>query len=338
MIKKIIIVLLVLVEVWSVTGVIFTLNKKDNNENIQNEINNELNKEEDNTSDETVNDNKEDNEIIDNFDKIDEVIIDNNSTSSDNNKENDKEDNVVNNNNSNTNTNTNTNNNQDNNTENKNEQNKEEKPIVKPEEPVKLISTETKEENSTITKYGVKITALKTYTINTYSNGKVEKIEINSSNETYDKSGFNATTDDLKNEATGIATKNKDKYIEMLGYVNEYRSVVGRNSLILDDKLSIAATIRAMELAYTSDVTNISHTRPKGSKYWTVLSDMNINYSATGENIAADSGYRTPKTVTNLWKNSKGHYENMINDKHGKMGIGYIELGGNQYWVQIFTN
>lgn len=326
MIKKIIIILLVLIEIWSVTGVIITINRKDTNGDIQNEINNELNTDKDSQNNEEIVD-EDDNSMDNELENKDEVIIDDNSTNSKNDKNNN--DSVANNKENNT-----TSNNTGNNI---NKEETMEKPNVQ-NEPSKIISTETKTEDSVTTKYGVKITATKTYTVNTYSDGKVEKIEINSSNETYDKSGYNATTNDLKNEASGLVFQNKSIYNEILGYVNGYRSDIGRNNLILDDKLSLAATIRAMELAYTSDVMSISHTRPNGSKFWTIMSDMNIGYSNVGENIAADSGYGTPKSVTNSWKNSQGHYENMINENHGKMGVGYVELGGNKYWVQLFTN
>lgn len=333
MVKKIIVIILILIEIWSVTGVVVTLNNKNDIKDSQN-IKEELNTEKDDQVDsDKVDENDNTSNKEDSFEQKDETNADNNNNSilENDNTNNTGESNGANN---------------DDNSSNVNkpqvdvpkEEIKEEKPDNSVPEPVTIVSSETKTENVVSTKYGVKITATKTYTVNTYSNGKIEKIEINSSNETYDKSGFNATTMDLKNEAINLANKNKNVYNEILGYVNGYRSAVGRNSIVLDDNLSVAATIRAMELAYTSDVMNISHTRPNGTKFWTIMSDMGIGYSNVGENIAADSGYGTPKTVTNSWKNSQGHYENMISTNYGKMGVGFVELGGNKYWVQIFTN
>lgn len=213
---------------------------------------------------------------------------------------------------------------------------------TKQEEPVKditptktVVSTENiKEESSEPYKYGVALKEVKTYIVTTYSDGTTDK-KLANTKKTYDKSGFNATTNDLKSEATSLASSNKSTYQKVLENVNTYRSEVGVSNITLDDKLSVAATIRAMEMAY-SGVFDASHKRPNGSSCFTVLKETGISYFIAGENIA--EGYANADKVSAGWKDSEGHYKNMISKSFSKMGVGMCSFDGDKYWVQIFTN
>lgn len=93
--------------------------------------------------------------------------------------------------------------------------------------------------------------------------------------------------------------------------------------------------MRAVEMAYANI---FSHTRPDGSSCFSVFPYYSISYFAAGENIAA--GYGSPEAVVTGWKNSEGHYANMINVSFTKLGVGYfnIDYGYGAYWVQLFTN
>lgn len=161
-------------------------------------------------------------------------------------------------------------------------------------------------------KYGVKVTTL------------------NSKNK-YDHSTFNATTSDLKPEATSVASSNKSIYNEVLKYVNELREKEGASPLVLDNTLSIAATTRAIEMAWGG---NFSHTRPNGKTCFTVIDDYNIPTMLAGENIALNQ--ITAKGVFNSWNNSSEHHANMVNKNFTKIGIGKYNLDGKIYWVQLF--
>ncbi len=206
---------------------------------------------------------------------------------------------------------------------------------------VTKVSEEKVDEEETETKYGTIITTTKTYRITTYSDGTTKK-ELIKTKKTYDASSYNATTNDLKSEAQSTSNKNKSIYNEVLNYVNEYRNAVTVDPLTLNDNLSLAATIRAMELAYAD---KFSHTRPDGRNCFTVLDDLSIRYKVTsagmykvhsaGENIAA--GYGSAKSVTTGWYNSEGHRANMEKASYNNMGVGMYELNGTKYWVQIFA-
>lgn len=125
-------------------------------------------------------------------------------------------------------------------------------------------------------------------------------------------------------------------YEEVLRLVNEIRAEAGVAPLQLDDTLCQAAGLRSIEMDYNNE---FSHTRPDGSSCFTVLSEFNCSYHTCGENIAA--GYASPAVVVNGWKNSQGHYENMINASFTKLGVGYSSLGNSyygNYWTQLFTD
>lgn len=152
----------------------------------------------------------------------------------------------------------------------------------------------------------------------------------------YDHSGYNASEDDLKVDTESVAVANRAYYEEVLRLVNEIRAEAGVGPLKLDDSLCKASTMRALEMGYSD---TFSHTRPDGRQCFSVLSYYNISHSSAGENIAA--GYTSPAEVVEGWKNSEGHYANMIGASFTKLGVGYFnsEIGGwGNYWVQMFTN
>lgn len=255
----------------------------------------------------------------------------NNNNTSNNDKDNNQNNNNNNNNNgssndnSNNDNNNNNNNNDNDNQDNNNEDNKEEE--------VTLVNTVTETTTSTTTKYGVKITDTIKITYNVYSDGsKVEKSR-KVTKTTYDYSGYNATTDDLKSEAITLTNNNTKIANEVLGYLNTYRAEANVNSLELDRTLTIAANIRALELAYSQ---KFSHERPNGTKYYTAITDIGGSWSYVGENVAG--GYPSAKSVSEAWKESSGHYANMINSRYNKVGIGHVYVNGMDYWVQLFTS
>lgn len=110
---------------------------------------------------------------------------------------------------------------------------------------------------------------------------------------------------------------------EVLDLVNEIRRNLGREELTMDPFFFDAAMQRAAEIAV-----NFSHTRPDGSSCFTVCSGV------YGENIAA--GYVDAEAVVQGWKDSPGHYSNMIGSGYTSIGIGAVKHNGIMYWVQLF--
>ena len=190
--------------------------------------------------------------------------------------------------------------------------------------------TEERTERTPI-KYGVTRLITYTDTFKVYADGRKELVLTKEKSSKIDYSTFSATTNDMKDEASTIAAQNKSAYQEMLGYVNELRASVGVNPLTLDNSLSVAATVRSLEIAWSG---KFDHTRPNGSKCFTVISELGISSSARGENIAGYSS--NVKSTFEQWKESQGHYENMVSPNFTKIGIGKVTLNNKSYWVQLF--
>lgn len=120
----------------------------------------------------------------------------------------------------------------------------------------------------------------------------------------------------------------------ILRLVNQERTKAGLTALVLDDTVSRAAQIRAVEI-----IESFSHTRPDGTSCFTALDEVGIISSrvARAENIAA--GQQSPEDVMKGWMNSDGHRANILNPSLKKLGVGYAE--GGRYrtnWVQMFTS
>ncbi|MDK4697344.1 CAP domain-containing protein [Kingella negevensis] len=111
---------------------------------------------------------------------------------------------------------------------------------------------------------------------------------------------------------------------------NKLRAEVGLPALKHDERLSAYAQRRAEEI-----VRSFEHAR---------LNGQNIQVGGTtnyvGENIAAGNT-TADKTVLDQWRNSSGHYKNMILKTYTKMGAGVVYVPGSKYgyyWVQIFAD
>ncbi len=203
----------------------------------------------------------------------------------------------------------------------------------------KLIGTDTQKKlTNTETKYGVVINRYTTITYNIYSDGSKTVKSTKNSTE-YDRSRYSATTEELLPEAKATRRKHASKISKIIENTNSYRqeanvnaveNVTNRVNLNLNEQLCVAACVRAVEMAYAN---KYSHTRPNGSKCFTVASEMKI--SALAENIVY--GYDSEDTVSLCWKYSLGHYKNMINSRFTEIGIGVFELDGVYYWVQLFV-
>ena len=119
---------------------------------------------------------------------------------------------------------------------------------------------------------------------------------------------------------------------EAVRLLNQVRAENNLNPVSWDENsiLQTAARIRAQEIAE-----KFSHTRPNGSSCFSVLKESNIKYHVAAENIAMGT-YLDAKGATQLWINSPGHFENMINGDLKKVGLACYQVGENIYWVQLF--
>ena len=121
-----------------------------------------------------------------------------------------------------------------------------------------------------------------------------------------------------------------DQYaFDVLDLVNAERAKYKLRPLSMAKDLMGEAGLRARELP-----SRFSHTRPNGTKYFTVMSNPGVK---NGENIAA--GQTTPAQVVKAWMRSTVHREAILSPVYTELGVGYYETSSANYscyWIQLF--
>lgn len=107
--------------------------------------------------------------------------------------------------------------------------------------------------------------------------------------------------------------------------VNAKRQEVGLGALTWNTGLEQASAVRAVEASQS-----FSHTRPDGSDWWTVNS--NLMY---GENLA--KGYASADAAVTAWLNSPTHKANIMDVEFvsGAIAI-HVNSNGQWFWAQEF--
>lgn len=107
--------------------------------------------------------------------------------------------------------------------------------------------------------------------------------------------------------------------------VNAKRQEAGLGALTWNSGLEQASAVRAVEASQS-----FSHTRPDGSDWWTVNS--NLMY---GENLA--KGYATADEAVTAWMNSPTHKANIMDTEFTSGAIAiHIGSNGQWFWAQEF--
>lgn len=189
--------------------------------------------------------------------------------------------------------------------------------------------TESEKEEKDL-KYGTKLISWHVKTYNLYSDGSKKVIDEYTHYEV-DGKNFNAKTSDMLSEAIENMSIYKNEVVDVVKYTNEFRAEAGVDALKLDETLTKAAMVRAIEMAYSD---KLSHERPDGNMCYYIMRDFGQDIYGVGENIA--SRQRSAKEVSYAWKGSQGHYENMISSSFTRIGVGVIKFYGTYYWVQLF--
>lgn len=196
---------------------------------------------------------------------------------------------------------------------------------------VKFVKEETESVKETKElKYGTILNSWHVKTYKLYSDGSKKTINEYTHYEV-DGTNFNAKTSDMLPEAIENMNVYKGIVNDVVKYTNEFRTEVGQAPLTLDETLTKAAMVRAIEMAYSD---KFSHERPDGNMCYYIMRDFGQDIYGVGENIA--SRQRNAKEVSYAWKGSQGHYENMISASFTRIGVGVINFYGTYYWVQLF--
>lgn len=196
---------------------------------------------------------------------------------------------------------------------------------------VKFVKEETESVKETKElKYGTILNSWHVKTYKLYSDGSKKTVNEYTHYEV-DGTNFNAKTSDMLPEAIENMNVYKDIVNDVVKYTNEFRTEVGQAPLTLDETLTKAAMVRAIEMAYSD---KFSHERPDGNMCYYIMRDFGQDIYGVGENIA--SRQRNAKEVSYAWKGSQGHYENMISASFTRICVGVINFYGTYYWVQLF--
>jgi len=123
------------------------------------------------------------------------------------------------------------------------------------------------------------------------------------------------------NQAAAFATAAQQAFAG----VNALRTGAGLSALSWSVELLPSTNVRAVEASQS-----FSHTRPNGSDWWTVNSQLMY-----GENLAR--GYSSANAAVEAWMNSPTHKANIMNAGYKTMAIA-ITMGadGMWYWAQEF--
>ena len=129
-----------------------------------------------------------------------------------------------------------------------------------------------------------------------------------------------------------ISVEINDNEWAVLSIVNSERLAAGLEPLSMIAPMQDAVHIRSSEIGST-----FSHTRPNGSSFYSVFTDLGMKYAFVGENIAY--GQRTPEDVMKVWMNSSGHRANILQKNAFHIGIGYDNSGNYKpAWAELFLN
>ena len=204
--------------------------------------------------------------------------------------------------------------------------------------------------NKGITLDGEEIKALGQDEINKRSNEDVENNLwlVNPTNYTMltiSNAPFSDETIDKFNNGTYVNHKNVG--FEMLKLVNQERERLGKSQLKWSDDLYHLSSKRANELRenghirfYNDKGESLKHVRDnKGTSWLTVFNESKYRNRGVGENLA---GYTMPQNIYkvfsekaiaeqlyNQWRNSPGHYANMIADAYTEFGF---DMGYSKFW------
>ncbi len=116
---------------------------------------------------------------------------------------------------------------------------------------------------------------------------------------------------------------------EFIALVNAERASLGKTPLVANSQLETAAYLHSKNMG---DKDYFSHTSLDGRTFNERITAAGYKYVAAAENIAMASGSPSASRVYDMWKNSPGHYKNMIGD-YAEAGLGVYSIDGKTYYT-----
>ena len=117
---------------------------------------------------------------------------------------------------------------------------------------------------------------------------------------------------------------------EFMAVLNSERATLGKNPLAISTSLSTAAYLHSKDMA---EQNYFNHTSLDGRTFdQRIAAAGYTNYTSLAENIAYASGVPDAAKVYNMWKNSPGHYANLMGD-FSDAGLGVYSKNGVTYYT-----
>lgn len=119
--------------------------------------------------------------------------------------------------------------------------------------------------------------------------------------------------------------------------LNKIRTDRGISALNWNDKLSVAANIKAQDIIARG---YFDHKNPDGEMIWGEVENSGYNYFTAGENLAID--FASVGEAYQAWLKSPSHLENIVSNKYSDFGFGIatgqFEGRKTNVYVQIFAS
>jgi uncharacterized protein YkwD len=109
------------------------------------------------------------------------------------------------------------------------------------------------------------------------------------------------------------------------------RTANGHAAMSADRKLEQAAIEQAGYMAIGG---RMEHTAMRGRDFFTRMERNGIDAPAA-ENLA--HGRFDVATVLDVWMNSPPHRRNMLDERFGHFGLGYVPDGERRYWAMVLA-
>jgi hypothetical protein len=117
---------------------------------------------------------------------------------------------------------------------------------------------------------------------------------------------------------------------EFMAMLNAERATLGKSPLSTNSNLSTAAYLHSQDMAEQG---YFSHTSLDGKTFdQRIIAAGYTDYVSLGENIAYAYGSSDASRVYGMWKNSSGHYANMMGD-FSDAGLGVYSKNGYTYYT-----
>ncbi|WIF94836.1 CAP domain-containing protein [Caminicella sporogenes] len=157
-----------------------------------------------------------------------------------------------------------------------------------------------------------------------------------SSNNNIDNNSLNLINDSLQTKITTSSSSTLTDYqikslvYEMLDLINTERKNNGLKPLILDEKLTSVAQLKAKDMAENN---YLSHTSPTYGSVYSMIKNADINYYIAGENIA--KAYSIKSAHINFM-NSWIHRKAILSPNFTHIGIGIDKpQNSNMYKISV---